>query len=47
MKKMKDYHDLYLKTGVMLLAEVFEEYRNVYSQYYELDLCSTISIVQD
>ena len=25
---MKDYHDLYLKCGVLLLADVFEKCRN-------------------
>ena len=28
MKKMKDYHDFYLKCGVLLLADVFEQFRN-------------------
>ena len=28
MKTMKDYHDLYLKCDILLLAEVFEKYRN-------------------
>ena len=28
MKTMKDYHDLYLKCDVLLLAYVFEEFRN-------------------
>ena len=27
MKMMKDYHDLYLKCDVLLLAGVFEKYR--------------------
>ena len=28
MKTMKDYHDLYLKCHVLLLADVFEKFRN-------------------
>ena len=28
MKKMKDYHDLYLKCDVLLLADVFEKFKN-------------------
>ena len=36
-KTMRDYHNLYLKTDVMLLADVMENYRNVCIDNYELD----------
>ena len=36
-KTMRDYHDLYLKTDVMLLADVMENYRNVCIDNYGLD----------
>ena len=37
MNTMGDYHDLYLKTDVLLLADEFEEFRNVCVENYKLD----------
>ena len=34
MKTMKDYYDFYLKYDVLFLAEVFEIFRNRYSESY-------------
>ena len=34
---MGEYHDLYLRTDVILLANVFESFRNVCMENYELD----------
>ena len=40
---MGDYHDLYLKTGVFLLADVFETFINTCLEYYVLDSCHYFS----
>ena len=37
LKNMGDYHDLYLKTDVILLANVFESFRKVCLDNYGLD----------
>ena len=37
MKTMRDYHDLYLKSDVLLLSDVFENFRDVCIDNYRLD----------
>ena len=43
MNAMNDYRDLYLKTGVLLLADVFEKFVNMCLDYYGLDPCHYFS----
>ena len=39
MNTVDDYHDLYLKADVLLLADVFEKFIKTCLDYYRLDLC--------
>ena len=43
MKNMGDYHDHYLKKGVLLLAVVFEKFIDPCLKFYGLDLCHYFS----
>ena len=46
MNTMGDYHDLYLKTDILLLADVFETFVGRCLYYYGLDLCHYFSSPQ-
>ena len=37
-KKIQEYHDLFFQRDTLLLDDVFEIFRNIYLQAYELDL---------
>ena len=46
MKTMRDYHDLYLKTDALQLADVFENFRDVCINNYSLDSRSLFHIAR-
>ena len=36
-RNLGDYHDLHVQSGTLLLADVFEKFRNKYIEIYELE----------
>ena len=39
LKNMGEYHDLYLQSDILLIADVFENFRKTCLEYYKLDPC--------
>ena len=44
LNNLGDYHDLYVKSDTLLLADVFENFRNACLSNYELDLAHFVSL---
>ena len=42
-KNLGEYYDLYLKTDIILFANVFENFRKIYLKVYQLDSLKFIS----
>ena len=42
-KNLGDYHDLHVQSETLLLADVFENFRNMCIKVYELDLAHFLS----
>ena len=42
-KNSGEYHDLYVQSDTLLLADVFENFRNMYFEIYELDPAKSLS----
>ena len=44
LKNLGEYHDLYVRSNTLLLADVFENFRNTCIKVYELDPAHFISL---
>ena len=42
-KTLGDFHDLYIQNNTLLLADLFENFRNKCIEIYELDLAHVLS----
>ena len=42
-KRLGEYHNLYLKSDTLLLADVFENFRKICLEIYELDPAKFLS----
>ena len=41
---MKEYHDFYVQSNTLLLANIFENFRNMSIKIYELDTAKFLSV---
>ena len=46
-RNLGDYHDLYVQSDTLLLADVFENFRNMCIKEYELDHAHFLYLHQD
>ena len=44
LKNLGEYHDLYVQSDTLLLADVFENFRNMFIKVYELDPAHFLSL---
>ena len=44
LKNLGEYHDLYVQSDTLLLADVFENFRNMCIKVYELDPAHFLSL---
>ena len=44
LNNLGDYHDLYVQSDTLLLADVFENFRNMFLKEYELDPAHFLSL---
>ena len=44
LKNLREYHDLYVQSDTLLLADVFENFRNTSIKVYELDPAHFLSL---
>ena len=42
-EKLGEYHDLYVQSDTLLLANIFENFKNIYLKIYELDTAKFVS----
>ena len=46
LKTMGQYHDLYLKSDILLLADAFENFRTTCLRYYNIDPCHLLGCLE-